>query len=88
MTGLEETLALETQPATFTQFGYDPAGRLQGVTNGSYRAAYTYLANAPLVSQIAFRSNTVTRMTTTKSYDMLNRLTSIVSVPSGPRRRH
>ena len=61
---------------------------MQGFANGNYRAAYTHLANAPLVSQIAFRPNTVTRMTATKSYDMLNRLASIVSVPSGTRRSH
>jgi YD repeat-containing protein len=52
---------------------------LEGVTNGSYRAACTYLANAPLVSQNSFRSNTVTRMTTTRSYDFLNRMTDIAS---------
>ena len=49
------------------------------MTNGNYTAAYSYLANAPLVSRIAFRSNTVPRMTTTRSYDFLNRLTDIVS---------
>ncbi len=76
-------VALKTQPATLTQFGYDLAGRLLGATNGSYRAAYTYLANAPLVSQITLRSNSVTRMTTTKSYDFLNRLTDIQSSTGG-----
>ncbi|MCW5553566.1 MAG: hypothetical protein KIS67_15580 [Verrucomicrobiae bacterium] len=49
------------------------------MTNGNYTAANSYLANAPLVSQIAFRSNTVPRMTTTRSYDFLNRLTDIAS---------
>jgi RHS repeat-associated protein len=34
------------------------------------------------VSQIAFKSNTVTRMTTTKQYDFLNRLLSVSSAPS------
>src|SRR5207244_8501557 len=53
-----------------------------GVTNGNYSAAYTYLANSPLISQITFRSNSTTRMTTTKSYDFLNRLSQISSVPS------
>ncbi|MBE0540512.1 MAG: hypothetical protein IH623_03915 [Verrucomicrobia bacterium] len=47
-------IALKTQTTTLTQFDYDPAGRLQDLTNASCRAAYTYLANAPLVSQIAF----------------------------------
>ena len=45
-------------------------------------AAYSYLANSPLVSQIAFRSNSVTRMTTSKSYDNLNRLLRTASAPS------
>jgi YD repeat-containing protein len=75
-------LALKTQPSTATQFGYDNAGRVQSVTNGNYTATYTYLANSPLVSQISFKSNSVTRMTTTKSYDFLNRLSSISSAPS------
>ncbi len=34
------------------------------------------------MGQIAFKSNTVARMTTTKQYDYLNRLTSISSTPS------
>jgi RHS repeat-associated protein len=34
------------------------------------------------VGQIAFKSNTLARMTTTKQYDYLNRLTSISSTPS------
>ncbi len=69
-----------------TAYGYDPASRLSSVTAldsglsplGS--ATYTYLANSPLVSQITFKSNSVTRMTTSKQYDHLNRLTSISSV--------
>lgn len=61
---------LSIQPSSFTQFAYGTA-------------AYTYLANSPLVSQITFRSNSATQMTTTKSYDFLNRLTQISSVPSG-----
>jgi YD repeat-containing protein len=73
-------VGLSTQPSTLTQFGYDTASRLSGVTNGYYSAAYAYLANSPLVSQITFRTNTTTRMTTTKSYDFLNRLTSISTV--------
>ena len=44
-----------------------------------YSATYTYLANSPLVSQIIFKQSTTTRMTTTKQYDYLNRLTSISS---------
>jgi len=76
-------VGLNTQPSTLTQFGYDGASRLQNVTNGSARATYSYLANSPLVENIVFRQNGTTRMTTTKQYDFVNRLTSISSVPSG-----
>ncbi len=41
-----------------------------------------YVANSPLVSQITFKQSTTTRMTTTKNYDYLDRLTSISSVPA------
>lgn len=63
-------------------YTYDGASRLTNVTNGFYSASYSYLANSPLVSQITFRSNTVTRMITTKQYDLLNRLSSISSTSS------
>jgi RHS repeat-associated protein len=72
-------VALASQSATLTQYGYDAASRLQTVSSGTSSATYTYLANSPLVSQITFASNGVTRMTTTKSYDNLNRLTAIQS---------
>jgi YD repeat-containing protein len=60
-------------------FGYDGASRLAGVTNGDFSATYSYLANSPLVSDIVFRSNTVTVMTTTKQFDFRSRLTKIES---------
>src|SRR5205085_2152121 len=41
-----------------------------------------FLANSPLISQITFRQNSTVRMTTTKQYDLLNRLLAIGSVPS------
>ncbi len=50
------------------------------MSDGTNSATYTYLANSPLVSQIAFKQNATTRMTTTKVYDFLNRLKSISSV--------
>ena len=43
-------------------------------------ASYSYLANAPLVSQIAFTNNGAWRMTTSKQFDQLNRLQSMASV--------
>jgi RHS repeat-associated protein len=74
--------AMVTSPATTLSsatYGYDPSGRLQGVTNGTLSANYSYLGNSPMVSQILFRENTTTRMTTAKSYDYLNRLLSVSS---------
>jgi RHS repeat-associated protein len=78
LTSLNGTSALAT-----TVYGYDTASRLSTVTDGTNNAAYAYLANSPLVGQITFKSNSVTRMTTTKSYDYLNRLTQISSAPTG-----
>lgn len=63
-------------------YAYDSASRLTNVSDGTYNANYSYLANSPLVSQILYRSNSTTRMTTTKSYDYLNRLMQISSQPS------
>ena len=56
---------------------------LSTARDGTFVAAYSYLANSPLVSHIAFKSNTTVRLTTTKTYDNLNRLTSIASVGAG-----
>jgi RHS repeat-associated protein len=63
-------------------YGYDNASRLATVSDGTNSATYSYLANSPLVGQIAFKSNTVARMTTSKQYDFLNRLSAISSTPS------
>jgi RHS repeat-associated protein len=63
-------------------FVFDGASRITNVTDGTYQSDYSYLANSPLISQVNYRSNSTTRMTTTKSYDFLNRLTSISSQPS------
>lgn len=63
-----------------TAYGYDNASRLSIVADGNNNSAtYSYLANSPLVSQITFKSNSVTAMTTSKTYDYLNRLTAISS---------
>lgn len=64
-------------------FGYDTtSSRLTNVTDGTYSAGYTYLANSPLVSQITLKSNTTVRMTTSKQYDYMNRLQQIMSSPA------
>jgi RHS repeat-associated protein len=64
-----------------SSYAYDSASRLTNVSDGTYSGGYSYLANSPLVSQITFRSNSTTRMTTAKQYDYLNRLQSISSQP-------
>jgi RHS repeat-associated protein len=46
------------------------------------------LANSPLVGQIVFATNGMTRMTTSKTYDNLNRLTAISSLPTAQLVRH
>jgi len=65
-----------------TGYSYDSASRLANVTDGTNSAAYSYIANSPLVGQILFQNNGTTRMTTTKQYDALNRLSAIVNQPS------
>ena len=77
------SVGLNTQPSTLVQYGYDAASRLAGVTNGNYSAAYSFLANSPLVSQITFRSSSTTRMTTSKQFDYLNRLLAVSNTPTG-----
>jgi RHS repeat-associated protein len=65
-----------------TGYNYDNASRLSQVLSETNSASYTHLANSPLVSQIAFTNGGALRMTTTKQYDLLNRLTSITNLPS------
>ncbi len=61
---------------------YDGASRLATVSSGDQTAAYNYLAGSSLVSQIAFKQSGTPAMITTKSYDGLNRLSSISSAPA------
>jgi len=63
---------------------YDAISRLAVVGDGGANyATYTFVANSPLVSQIVFKQNATTSMTTTKSYDFLNRLTPITNLAIG-----
>lgn len=61
-------------------YGYDNASRLSTVSDGLNNANYSYLADSPLVGEVVFKQNTTERMRTTKSYDKLNRLTTINNV--------
>jgi RHS repeat-associated protein len=67
---------------TAHDYGYDTAGRLSSAADGTFAATYSYLANSRLVSQIEFTSNSIVKLTTTKTYDNLNRLSLISSAPS------
>ena len=55
-------------------YGFDPASRLSTVSDGTGLPTYSHLANSPLVGQVAFKSDSVTALTTANSYDYLNRL--------------
>ncbi len=61
---------------------YDDASRLHTVTSGDNVATYGYLANSPLVETLTMSHQGNTRLTTTKVYDYLDRLTSITNQPS------
>jgi RHS repeat-associated protein len=76
------SLNANTASALSQSFTYDSSGRLSTVTDGSYSATYSYTSNSRLVSQILFKTNTTTRLTTTKTWDYLNRLLESRSVPS------
>ena len=68
-----------TTPLLQHSYGYDNASRLLTVGDGTNSATYSYLANSALVSNIVFKQSSTTRMTTTKQYDNLGRLTDITS---------
>ncbi len=62
-------------------FSFDAASRLANASQGTASAAYAYWANSGsnLVHTITFTNSGQPVMTTTKSYDTLDRLTSTVS---------
>jgi RHS repeat-associated protein len=77
------TLRSNTSALFTHSYTYDSrSSRLTNVSDGTYHATYDYLDNSPLFNQITFRSNSLVKMTTTKQFDYLNRLLSIISQPS------
>ena len=75
-----------TKAVAQENYSFDNASRLSTASDGTPNADnayYTYLANSPLVSQIAFKQNGAPRMTNANSYDFLNRLTKATSTPVG-----
>ncbi len=71
-------------PPAAVSYGYDPASRLVSVAQASLpvplSASYAYTPHLPgLVSNLTFSAGGTNRLTTTKTYDNLNRLTEIRS---------
>lgn len=62
-------------------YSYDGASRLENVTDGTHTATHAYHPNSSLVASITFKTGSDTKLTTTKSFDNLNRLTSITNTP-------
>ena len=70
-------------PGGTVETGYEyENGRLKTVTSGTNSATYSYWPNSSLLSNVVFRNGTAERMTTSRQFDGLNRLTAISSVPS------
>jgi YD repeat-containing protein len=63
-------------------YGYDNAGRLQTVTSGNNSATYAYTPNSALIATVTFKKSGTPQLTTTKTYDKLNRLAKISSSSS------
>ncbi|MBK8856136.1 MAG: RHS repeat-associated core domain-containing protein [Opitutaceae bacterium] len=63
-------------------YAHDPASRLATVTAGGNTATYGYVPNAPLVETITFKQSGATRLTSTRSYDNLNRLSALNNAPA------
>ncbi|MFM1945063.1 MAG: hypothetical protein RI897_4045 [Verrucomicrobiota bacterium] len=76
-----QSLGLNTSSALSTTFGYGDDGRLQTVTSGGNTAQYQYLEKSRLIREIAFAQGT-DAMTTTRTYDFLDRLSVIASLSS------
>ena len=89
--GRRESLELEFGGTTLLSqaYGYDPASRLTSVSfteewSGTYSAsaAYSYVANSPLLTNIVFTdSSQNTIMTATRTHDNLNRLSALSYSP-------
>jgi len=84
-----DTLSLNTSPALNFSYVYDTVSRLQTVADGpipatANSATYSYIANSPLAGTIEFKQAGSLRMTTTRQYDKLNRLSSIGSAGTLP----
>lgn len=75
-------VSANTAPEINQNYGYDTAGRLQTVSDGSYSATYAYHANSRLISTVTSKQSTTPRLTVSRNYDRLNRLQSIQNTPA------
>jgi RHS repeat-associated protein len=67
-----------------TFYAYDNASRLHGISNAAgLSVVYSYVTGADMVGGIEYAASGTARMTTTRTYDALNRLVSIANEPSG-----
>jgi len=57
-------------------YGYNAAGQLSRVTDGSHEVTYDYLANSPHIEKVEFRTHGQEMMRTKKTRDRLGRLLS------------
>jgi RHS repeat-associated protein len=71
-------------PLLTNSYSYDAdSGRLTSVSHGDASVTYSYLANSPLVEELVFKQGATTRLTTTRDYDYLNRLTDVENTVGG-----
>ncbi|MDI6774918.1 MAG: RHS repeat-associated core domain-containing protein [Verrucomicrobiota bacterium] len=78
MTNLSLTGAGAPSPRLLTAYSFDNAGRLSTVSDGMNTATYTYGPDGATWTNLSFGA----AMKTRRSFDGLNRLSSISSVPS------
>jgi len=71
-------------PVFTNTYACDAASSLSSGSLGTYSAAYGYLVNSPVVSQITFKQNLTVRMTTETCY-ILSRLQSLSSASATTR---
>jgi RHS repeat-associated protein len=65
-------------------YSYDNAWRLQSLANGANSLTYGYAANSDLIATNTFKQGGTPRLTATRQFDFLNRLTQIESLNSQP----
>jgi RHS repeat-associated protein len=65
------------------QYSYDPAGRLGAVQAGELTVRYSYSPSSRMADQLTWQHNGITRMTSRREFDALNRLRSISTETGG-----